>query len=106
MMTVPVRVPFGSEVGSAVIVKVRPCGPMTPEVGKMESRGRAAVATNVVVPPGTPGTKSWKEIGVVLPAGAVMLGLSAFGGGSGRTTTEIGFENGPASPHGEMARTR
>src|ERR1041385_3705099 len=106
MITVPVHVPFGSDVGSAAIVNVRPCGVMTPDVGKTESHGRSAVATNVVVPPGRPATKSWKEIGVVLPAGAMTLGLSALGCGPGTTTTLIGVENGPTSPHGDFARTR
>src|SRR5437870_5144799 len=97
---VPVHVPLVSVVGSACTVRLTPSGVTMPEVGITESHGLSTVATNVVLPPGRPGTKMVNVTGVVLPFGRAIFASFA-GTGTVNTATWTTGEYSPARLQGE-----
>jgi hypothetical protein len=106
MRIVPVHVPLTSCDGSAAIVTRTPAGGTMPDDGTTVSHGLSAVAMNVAVPSGSPGTKSWNVTGVVLPAGTLTLKFGVSGDGTGATTTRTVGEYALGDPHSCIARTR
>src|SRR5579864_3703416 len=75
-ITVPVKVPFGSPVGSAYTVRSIPSGGSSPLDGSTRlSHGLSRLAVKGKVPSGKPGTCTMMGTRIVLPTGAPLLGL-------------------------------
>src|SRR5712691_2562525 len=105
--TVPVKVPFGSPVGSAKTVRSMPPGPIEPMLGTtLTNHGLlSSVAVKGKVPSGKPGMCTRIGISVLLPAGALTLGF--VGAVTGERTMRTVSEYGPkALAHGKNPRTR
>src|SRR5688572_4701903 len=94
-MTVPVKVPLGSAVGSSVTRSVMPLSGRSPDWGLTDIHGLSTAAVKRIVRPGSPGTNTSTVIGRVDPTGAFALGFGSSRGGTGTTTTRIVGEEGP-----------
>src|SRR5947209_5810909 len=105
-ITVPVKVPLGRSVGSAVTVRSTTLGGRSPADGETLSHGLSTRAVKLTVPP-TPGTCTISTTTSLLPAGMLTFGFGSFGEGGGAMTTREVAEYAPNLPaQGRNARTR